>query len=99
MTNNKHVLSWIEEMAAMTQPDKIVWIDGSDEQAEALRAEGDLGPAGYHSEELPASQRLGGRPGVLPGQPGDFQGVWRKQLLCRRRPSHGLGLLCHRQSF
>ena len=39
MTNNKHVLSWIEEMAAMTQPDRIVWIDGSDEQAEALRAE------------------------------------------------------------
>ena len=39
MTNNKHVLSWIEEMAAMTQPDKIVWIDGSEEQAEALRAE------------------------------------------------------------
>ena len=39
MTNNKYVLSWIDEMAAMTQPDKIVWIDGSDEQAEALRAE------------------------------------------------------------
>ena len=39
MTNNKYVLSWIEEMAAMTQPDKIVWIDGSDAQAEALRAE------------------------------------------------------------
>ena len=39
MTTNKHVLSWIDEMAAMTQPDKIVWIDGSEEQAEALRAE------------------------------------------------------------
>ncbi len=39
MTQNKHVLSWIDEMAAMTQPDKIVWIDGSEEQAEALRAE------------------------------------------------------------
>lgn len=39
MTNNKYVLSWIDEMAAMTQPDKIVWIDGTDEQAEALRAE------------------------------------------------------------
>ena len=39
MTNNKFVLDWISEMAAMTQPDKIVWIDGSDEQAEALRAE------------------------------------------------------------
>ncbi len=39
MTKNKYVLSWIEEMQAMTQPDKIVWIDGSEEQAEALRAE------------------------------------------------------------
>ena len=38
MTNNKYVLSWIDEMAAMTKPDKIVWIDGSEEQAEALRA-------------------------------------------------------------
>ncbi len=39
MTPNKHVLKWVDEMAAMTQPDKIVWIDGSEEQAEALRAE------------------------------------------------------------
>jgi len=39
MTNNKYVLDWINEMAEMTQPDKIVWIDGSDEQTEALRAE------------------------------------------------------------
>ena len=39
MTNNKYVLTWIDEMAEMTKPDKIVWIDGSEEQAEALRAE------------------------------------------------------------
>ncbi len=39
MTNNKTVLSWIDEMAAMCAPDKIVWIDGSDEQRDALRAE------------------------------------------------------------
>ena len=39
MTNNKFVLNWINEMAEMTQPDKIVWIDGTEEQAEALRAE------------------------------------------------------------
>ena len=38
-TNNKFVLDWIEEMADMTCPDQIVWIDGSHEQAEALRAE------------------------------------------------------------
>ena len=39
MKNNKHVLSWIDEMAKMTQPDRIVWIDGSEAQLEALRAE------------------------------------------------------------
>ncbi len=39
MTQNKYVLNWIDEMAAMTKPDKIVWIDGTDAQAEALRAE------------------------------------------------------------
>ena len=39
MTNNKAVLSWLEEMKALTTPDEIVWIDGSEEQLEALRAE------------------------------------------------------------
>ena len=39
MTNNKSVLTWLDEMAAMCEPDKIVWIDGSDEQRDALRAE------------------------------------------------------------
>ncbi len=39
ITSNKFVNSWISEMAAMTQPDKIVLIDGSDAQADALRAE------------------------------------------------------------
>ena len=38
-TTNKAVLSWIDEMAAMTKPDKIVWIDGSEEQLEELRQE------------------------------------------------------------
>ena len=39
MTENKTVLAWLEEMKAMCQPDNIVWIDGSEEQLEALRAE------------------------------------------------------------
>ena len=39
LTNNKAVLSWIDEMAQMTQPDQIVWIDGSQEQIDALRAQ------------------------------------------------------------
>ena len=39
MTKNIHVTKWIDEMAAMTQPDRIVWIDGSEAQTNALRAE------------------------------------------------------------
>ncbi|MEE0410239.1 MAG: phosphoenolpyruvate carboxykinase (GTP) [Clostridia bacterium] len=39
MTNNKTVLAWIKEMADMCQPDQQVWIDGSEAQLEALRAE------------------------------------------------------------
>ncbi|MCY1713355.1 phosphoenolpyruvate carboxykinase (GTP) [Caproiciproducens galactitolivorans] len=39
MTSNKSVLNWIEEMKTLVCPDKLVWIDGSEEQLEALRAE------------------------------------------------------------
>ena len=38
-TTNKAVLSWIDEMARITKPDQIVWIDGSEDQLEALRAQ------------------------------------------------------------
>ncbi len=37
MTNNKTVLNWIEEMKTLLTPDKIVWVDGSDEQRDELR--------------------------------------------------------------
>ncbi|MBO4941111.1 MAG: phosphoenolpyruvate carboxykinase (GTP) [Clostridia bacterium] len=39
MTNNKKVLTWLEEMKALCKPDKVVWIDGSEAQLEALREE------------------------------------------------------------
>ena len=39
MTKNKFVLDWINEMADLVKPANIVWIDGTEEQAEALRAE------------------------------------------------------------
>jgi phosphoenolpyruvate carboxykinase (GTP) len=39
LTNNKNVLAWVDEMVALTKPDKVVWIDGSDEQLSALREE------------------------------------------------------------
>jgi phosphoenolpyruvate carboxykinase (GTP) len=39
MKINATVQQWIDEMAAMTTPDKIVWIDGSEEQLNKLRDE------------------------------------------------------------
>ena len=32
MTKNVYVNKWIDEMAALTKPENIMWIDGSDEQ-------------------------------------------------------------------
>ena len=40
LTTNKNVLNWVDEMAAIVQPDSVVWIDGSEEQLEELRAIG-----------------------------------------------------------
>ena len=39
MTTNKTVLAWIDEMKALVNPDNVVFVDGSEEQIEQLRAE------------------------------------------------------------
>ncbi len=39
LTNNKKVLAFVEESAQLAQPDKVVWIDGSEAQLAALREE------------------------------------------------------------
>lgn len=39
LTKNPNVNAWVEEMIALTKPDKVVWIDGSEEQLQALRDE------------------------------------------------------------
>jgi len=39
MTENRYVLNWIDEMSKMTRPAKIVWIDGTEQQADELRRE------------------------------------------------------------
>ncbi len=55
MTENKTVLKWLDEMKDLLKPDEIVWIDGSDEQREALRAKAvELGELyQLNQEELP----------------------------------------------
>ncbi len=55
LTNNKNVLNWVDEMVALCKPDKIIWIDGSDEQLNELRAQatatGEMMP--LNEKELP----------------------------------------------
>ena len=38
LTQNKTVIDWIEEKIALVSPDEVMWIDGSEEQLDALRA-------------------------------------------------------------
>ena len=55
MTKNKPLLSWVEEMAKMCQPDRIHWCDGSGEEKARLEEEavasGEL--IRLNSEKLP----------------------------------------------
>ncbi len=55
LTKNQNVISWVEEMVALCKPDNVVWIDGSEEQLAALRAEsvanGEIEP--LNQDELP----------------------------------------------
>ena len=39
LTTNKSVNTWVEEMIALTKPEKVEWIDGSEAQLNALRAQ------------------------------------------------------------
>lgn len=48
---HKDALQWVEEMSQMCQPDKIVWLDGSEEEKKALEAE-----AISNGEILPLNQ-------------------------------------------
>lgn len=80
LTTNRAVLDWIDEMAAMTGPDRIVWIDGSEEQLETLRAEAcATGEMHKLNEEL------------LPGcylhrtHPNDVARVEGRTYICSRR--------------
>ncbi len=39
LTKNPNVNAWVDEMIALTKPDKVVWIDGSEEQLDELKKE------------------------------------------------------------
>ena len=80
MTNNKTILAWIDEMKALVNPDQIVWIDGSEEQLEALRKE-----ACESGEMIKLNQEK------LPGcyyhrtAPNDVARVEDRTLICSRK--------------
>ena len=40
LTKNPTLLAWLDEQVELVKPSKIVWIDGSQEQIDAIRAEG-----------------------------------------------------------
>jgi phosphoenolpyruvate carboxykinase (GTP) len=56
LTNNKAVNSWVDEIVAMTRPDEVVWIDGSEEQLNSLR-----------KQSLAAGEIIELNPDKLPG--------------------------------
>lgn len=39
LTNNKNILTWVDEKVKLCKPDEVVWIDGSKEQLDSLRQE------------------------------------------------------------
>jgi phosphoenolpyruvate carboxykinase (GTP) len=39
LSKNKHLLRWVEKMAELTRPERIHWVDGSDQEHETLCSE------------------------------------------------------------
>ena len=56
LTPNRHICDWVAECEELLQPEKVLWIDGSEAQLEALRQEayltGEL--VKLNQEKLPA---------------------------------------------
>jgi len=79
-TGNLTVLIWVQEMAALTKPDCIVWIDGSQEQLAALRtqaaASGEL--IKLNEEKLPGCY-------LHRSDPSDVARVEQRTFICSRR--------------
>ena len=80
LTKNPNVLQWLDEMVALTTPDEVVWIDGSEEQLKALR---DEAIATGEMEEL-NQEKL---PGCLlhRTRPSDVARVENRTFICSRK--------------
>jgi phosphoenolpyruvate carboxykinase (GTP) len=55
LSKNSHLLAWVDEMSKLTKPDRIVWVDGSEEEhkrlTEVALSEGAIEP--LNQEKLP----------------------------------------------
>lgn len=80
MTTNKKVLQFVDEAVALAKPDKVVWIDGSDAQLEALR-----------KEAIASGEMIKLNDEKLPGclyhrtKPNDVARVEGRTFICSRR--------------
>ena len=80
LTQNKGILSWLDEKIELVKPDKVVWIDGSEEQLEGLRKE-----ACATGEMIKLNEEL------LPGcyyhrtAPNDVARVEDRTLICSKK--------------
>lgn len=80
MTTNKKVLQFVDEAVALAKPDKVVWIDGSETQLEALR-----------KEAIASGEMIKLNDEKLPGclyhrtKPNDVARVEGRTFICSRR--------------
>ena len=82
LTNNPNVLKWVDEMVALTKPDKVVWIDGSKEQLDALTDEVCSLPEGNRDKMYRLNQEM--LPGCLYHRtlPNDVARVEDRTFIC-----------------
>ena len=80
MTTNKKVLQFVDDAVALAKPDKVVWIDGSEAQLEALR-----------KEAIASGEMIKLNDEKLPGclyhrtKPNDVARVEGRTFICSRR--------------
>ena len=67
-TTNLHVLSWVQEQVRLCQPDRVVWCDGSDTEAERLyqHAVNEGIPLRLHPEKHPPRYYHRAKPNAVP---------------------------------